>query len=171
MNYFEFFELPQTLHVDLDQLKEVFYKNSRKYHPDFFTLASEEQQLEALEKSTHNNEGYKVLQNFDQRLQYFLKSNNQLEEEGQNKIPQDFLMEMMDFNEQLMELEFDFNAEAHQKLLKEWEDIQSQLANSIDGLFNISADSMEDSDWTQLKDFYFKNQYLKRIKSNLAKFK
>ena len=51
----------------------------------------------------------------DLRMRYILELEGSLGEEGQNQIPQDFLMEMMEINEALMELEFDFEESAYQK--------------------------------------------------------
>ena len=139
MNYFAFFGLPEQLNIDQARLKTTFYENSKKFHPDFYTLASSEEQLSALENSTYNNEGYKVLQNFDSRLKYFLEINNQLAEEGQNQIPQDFLMEMMDFNEQLMELEFDFDAEVHQTAAF-WREVEVKVLDGFNWVLVEAAD-------------------------------
>ena len=111
MNYFEFFEIPISFKVDEAALKRIFYANSKKYHPDFYTLESEEKQAEILELSTLNNQAYKTLSDFDKRMKYILDLKEILAEEGQNQLPQSFLMEMMDINEVLMELEFDFDTQ------------------------------------------------------------
>ena len=59
MNYFEFYNIPVSFNVDKSALKRTFYANSKKSHPDFYTLESEEKQLEVLELSTLNNKAYK----------------------------------------------------------------------------------------------------------------
>ena len=61
MNFFEFFKIPISLEPDLAELKRKYYLNSRKYHPDHFTMDSEEIQEEALEMSSLNNKAYKTL--------------------------------------------------------------------------------------------------------------
>lgn len=171
MNYYEFFELPVQLDIDLDKLKRKFYQNSKAFHPDFFTLSSSEAQAEALEKSSLNNEGYKVLMNFDQRLKYFLEIHDQLDEEGQNKIPQDFLMDMMEVNEQLMELEFDFDPDVYQQIQTAFQAKSTALKEAVQKIFSIEAGQLTEDQWAALKSFYLKNQYLKRLKNNLQSIK
>ncbi|HRD80271.1 MAG TPA: Fe-S protein assembly co-chaperone HscB, partial [Saprospiraceae bacterium] len=61
MNYFEFFRLPLSFQLDEEALRKAFYANSKKYHPDFYTLESEEKQTEILELSTINNQAYHTL--------------------------------------------------------------------------------------------------------------
>ncbi|HHH50193.1 MAG TPA: Fe-S protein assembly co-chaperone HscB, partial [Saprospiraceae bacterium] len=52
MNYFEFYNIPISFDVDAKALKKIFYANSKKYHPDFYTLENEEKQQEILQLST-----------------------------------------------------------------------------------------------------------------------
>jgi len=107
MNYFEFYEIPVSFGVDAEGLRKRFYALSKQYHPDFYTLESEEKQAEILQLSTLNNEAYKTLRDEDQRMKYVLALQGVLGEEGSNKLPPAFLMEMMELNEGLMELDFD----------------------------------------------------------------
>lgn len=169
MDYFSFFNIPCKLSIDTTYLKQQFYANSKKYHPDFFTLDSEEKQSIALTKSSLNNEAYKTLLDDDKRLKYFLELHDQLAAEGENKIPQDFLMEMMEFNEQLMELEFDFQQSDYDKIKADFEIIKDQLKEEIVDLESKLATVLKDDDWIILKNFYLKNQYLKRFAENLEK--
>ena len=106
-NYFEFYGLPESLELDEHLLKKKFYAHSRSFHPDFHTLASEEEQEKMLLQASLNNIAYKTLASFDSRLKHLLTLHGKLETEGENKVPQDFLMEMMDLNEGLMELEME----------------------------------------------------------------
>ncbi|MBL7775441.1 MAG: Fe-S protein assembly co-chaperone HscB, partial [Saprospiraceae bacterium] len=98
MNYFEFFNIPVSFQVDQDALRRRFYENSKKYHPDFHTLANAAQQADMLEKSTLNNEAYQTLSDPDRRMRYVLQLNGLLQEEGQQTVPQDFLLDMMAIN-------------------------------------------------------------------------
>ena len=169
MNYFDFFELPERLRVDEDLLKKKFYQNSRKFHPDYYTLSDDSEQQEALRLSSINNEGYKVLLDFEKRVYHLLVINDQMQEEGSNEIPQDFLMEMMDVNEKLMELEFDFDPEQYDMLLKQCQSEEKKLRFEIEDLMEIEVTHYDEENWQNLKAFYFKNQYIKRLKANLDK--
>ncbi len=63
MNYFELFELPLSLNVDRKALSSKYFALQKKYHPDFFSNASEDEQAEVLEKSSLINKAYKTFNN------------------------------------------------------------------------------------------------------------
>ncbi|WP_235299186.1 Fe-S protein assembly co-chaperone HscB [Portibacter marinus] len=169
MNYFEFYNLPVSLSIDEALLKQRFYANSKQFHPDFFTLDGVEKQMEALEQSTLNNTAYKTLIDFDKRLRYLLKLKGILKEEGDNQIPQEFLMEMMDVNEAVMELQFDFNQSKLDQLEKDVDDTKKRLKAGISEIIPKSDEEMSESDYELLKEFYLKNKYLKRLEENIEK--
>ncbi len=170
MNYFEFFDLPVTPHIDEGELKRRFYENSKKYHPDFYTLESAEKQAEILELSTLNNEAYRILADFDRRLKYLLELKGVLAEEGKNEIPQDFLLEMMEINEGLMELEFDFDKEEYQRILQRIAHIESALHQAIEPVIvHYNDKNSSEQELFDLRDFYLKRRYLLRLRENLDK--
>lgn len=171
MNYFEFYDLPIAFILNTKALKRKFYTLSKKYHPDFYTLASAEKQAEILELSTFNNEAYKTLSDFDKRMRYVLELENILTEDGKNKIPQSFLMEMMAINEAMMELQFDFNHSTYQQLQQDFKKMETTLNESIEPLLQkYTPNTTSQATLKKIKDFYFKKRYLLRIKENLSKF-
>lgn len=171
MNYFEFYDLPISFLLDENVLKKKFYANSKRYHPDFFTLESEERQNEILELSTRNTQAYKTLSDFDRRMKYILDLKGVLEEEGKNTLPQDFLMDMMDINEAIMELEFDFDETTYQKALKETQNIENQIFDEVKPVIETYQDGVIiASDLKKVKIFFLKKRYLLRILENLSKF-
>ena len=172
MNYFQFYNIPITFKVDEAALRTKFYALSKKYHPDFFTLATDEEQAEALRLSTLNNEAYKVLNDFDKRMKYILQEKEVLGEEGKNEIPQDFLMEMMDINEPLMELQFDFDEKIYNEISQQLKEKEDSLYNSIADIIENYADNTATPDSLEkVKSYYLKKRYLIRIRENLEKIK
>ena len=171
MNYFEFYNIPIAFKLDEAALKRTYYANSKKYHPDFYTLESEKKQSEILELSTLNNQAYKTLSDFDKRMKYILDLKEVLAEEGQNQIPQDFLMEMMEINEQLMDLEFDFDAEKFQQIGIELKTLEDNLLSGVNPILESFQDNSEaDKELLLIKEYYLKKRYLLRIRENLSKF-
>lgn len=171
MNYFDFYNIPISFNVDAAALKKTFYSYSKKYHPDFFTLESEEEQAKILELSTLNTEAYKTLSNAERRMKYVLELTGAMGEEGQNKLPQDFLSDMMDINEAIMELEFDLDAATLEKVKKEVQDIDNQLLNDIKPVLdNYQHGTTPASDLEKIKIFFLKKRYLFRISENLSIF-
>lgn len=171
MNYFAFFDLPIAFIIDEALLRQRFYENSKKYHPDFYTLESEEKQAEILERSTLNNQAYRTLADFDERMKYILNLKGVLAEEGKNEVPQDFLMEIMELNEALMELEFDFDELVYRAALQKNEQIESAIFQEIAPILAHYDDQKATAEeLSAIKDFYLKKRYLLRIRENLSKF-
>ena len=169
MNYFELYNIPMTFKVDAAGLKKQFYANSKKYHPDFFATESDEKQAEILELSTLNNKAYKVLKNADARMKYILDEKGVYGKEGENKLPQEFLMEMMDINEVIMDLQFDPDEAKTAQAKAQIKSFEDELEASIaKALANENAVE-DDASLAIARDFYLKKKYLKRIYENLDK--
>jgi len=170
MNYFEFYEMPESFTVDTAALKKKFYELSKRYHPDFYANEDEAKQQEILELSTLNNKAFQVLSDPAKRTEYILKQHNLLQEGEKYELSPMFLMEMMDINETLME------ADDAEQLAG----ISMQVANFEDELNNELArhiTTYEDGDITAkqkellaIKDIYFRQKYLLRIKDSLNTF-
>lgn len=172
MDHFEFYGIPLAFTVDESIVRRNYLQNSKKYHPDFHTLSNETEQAEVLELSTRNNEAFKTLSDPDKRLRYVLELKGLLGNEQENPVlPKDFLMEMMDINEALMELEFDFDPDAFSKTLKAVNALDNELDTSIQPILSKWTEaSGTDTDLIIVRDFFFKKRYLLRIKENLSKF-
>ena len=171
LNYFKLYDIPVSFKVDKKALKRKFYELSRKFHPDFYTLESEAKQAEILELSSLNNKAYKVLTDFNKRMKYVLDLKKVIAEEGKNSIPQDFLMEMMDINENLMELEFGFDEEVFNQVKSDLTATQSALYKEIENIIeNYNDDNSDTTELIAVKNYYFKQKYLLRIQENLSKF-
>ena len=171
MNYFEFYNIPISFNVDAVALKKTFYSYSKKYHPDFFTLESEEAQAKILELSTLNTQAYKTLSDGERRMKYVLELTGTMGEEGQTKLPQDFLGEMMDINEAIMELEFDPDEEAIERVRKDVQEIDNQLIIAINPVLNSYKHGESSTiELEKIKIFFLKKRYLFRIFENLSKF-
>lgn len=171
MNYFEFYNIPVSFKVDQAALKAVFYANSKKYHPDFYTLESDEKQAEILELSTLNNQAYNTLNDFDKRMKYILELKGVMNEEGQNKLPQSFLMDMMEINETLMELEFDYDEAKKNEALYHLENQEKSIFTEVEFILeNYQDENTNEAELLAIKDYYLKKRYLLRIRENLDKF-
>jgi molecular chaperone HscB len=171
MNYFEFFGLPVSFRVDASALRRVFLENSRKFHPDFHTLADEAEQAKMLELSTLNNEAWKTLSDLDRRIRYVLEIKNLLGEEGsQPPLPQEFLLEMMDINESLMDLEFEPDAARYAHAAQVVESFEKELYEEIRPVLDTWTEADGTESLHAVRDYFFKKRYLLRIRENLSKF-
>lgn len=173
-NFFVFFGLEVAFAIDEKLLKERYYENTRKYHPDHFGQADATQQAEALELTTLNNNAYKTLKKFDKRVHYILDMNDLVTEGEKHTLSPAFLGEMMEVNEALMELEFEPDTEKLKATKNEvlvWEaQIKEELKNLGDS-FDASASEEEKSKiLQQVKEAYHKSKYILRLKETLHKF-
>lgn len=174
MDYFELYGLPESFLPDEQLIKKKYYAQSREVHPDFHANASPERQQQVLELSTLNTNAYRTLSDFDLRMQYLLQRHGLLEE-GQNKneIPADFLMEMMDINEQIMELELDPDPELAERLRLQSEAILAGLENEVrphlERYPEVPPEEQEKIR-QQARSYYLKKKYLLRIRESLNKF-
>lgn len=167
-NHFSFFGLSPSPTLDLPAVKKTYYANSKKFHPDFHTLEDEATRQTVLEKSTRNNEAYGVLADADRRLRHLLDLKGVLGEEGTNKVPQDFLLEIMQVNEALMELEFEDDPLARLKLTALIDRLDAQLLNGVRPVIERYDDaSVSDADLERLKDYYLKRRYLLRLREKI----
>jgi molecular chaperone HscB len=172
VHHFEFYGIPISFHPDEAEVKRIFYANSKKFHPDFHTLATDAEQEQVLEMASRNNEAFKILSDPDKRMRYILEINQLLGDESSNPtLPQAFLMEMMDINESLMELEFDFDPAKYQTIINELDSYTQQLEKSVEPYLSRSLQEADSKDTLIfVKNFYLKKRYLLRIKENLRKF-
>lgn len=166
MNYFELFELPVTLKVNTATLSRKFFELSKKYHPDYFINEEDQAQAEALEKSALLNKAWKTFQNPDETIKYVLQLKGLLEEEEKYELPPDFLMEVLEINEQLMD--------ADEPAVKaDLESTIQQLQNEIyepvkEMVENYQENSASEKDLLQVKAYYYKKKYLDRIRRQLT---
>lgn len=168
INYFEFFDLPVAFDLDQGVLRKRFIINSKKYHPDFHTSASEEEQEEVLEKSTINNQAWKTLLDPLKRMAHVLLIKGVMPEEGQAKIPQEFLMEMMDINEALMELEFDPDPSKSKEVLASISTLEETLHKEGKAAMAAWDEDQEDGFLEVVRDYYLKLKYVGRIREKVG---
>jgi molecular chaperone HscB len=171
-NYFDFYKIEEKFFIDEKQLKLLYLQISKEHHPDFFVNNPSEYEA-ALAITSSNNKAYKTLSKFERRLAYILELNEVLKG-SQNAIPQDFLMEMMDVNEALMDLKMEPNAAVQSKIEAEVNGFEADLNTQIEAL-SRSADAEEDNAkrlniLERIKENYLKLKYVLRIKESLNTF-
>jgi molecular chaperone HscB len=101
MNYFEVFSLPKLLNIDLGGLEKKFHDLSRKYHPDYFSTGTPEERRQAVRMTALLNDAYRTLRHPVRRVEYLLALEG-FKPDG-SKVPQPFLIEVFEINEQMQE--------------------------------------------------------------------
>ena len=101
-NHFELFHLPQRFTVDMAALEKAYHEVQNQAHPDKFTQASSAERRVAMQWATRANEAYKTLKNPFQRAAYLCELNGvDLQTESNTSMPREFLMQQMEWREEL----------------------------------------------------------------------
>jgi len=170
MNYFDFYGLPETFSLNDTDVKKKFYQLSKQYHPDFYANEDQAKQQEILELSTLNNKAYQTLANPAKRLEYILRLHNLVSEGAKPQLPADFLMEMMDINERIMEVDSatELGSITAEVLAIEGDMNEELLALTTD--YVTLDDTAKESRLNDIANIYFRQKYLLRIKESLDTF-
>jgi molecular chaperone HscB len=101
-NHFELFHLPQRFSVDPAALEKAYHEVQNQAHPDKFTQASGAEKRVAMQWATRANEAYKTLKNPFRRAAYLCELHGvDLEIESNTSMPREFLMQQMEWREEL----------------------------------------------------------------------
>jgi len=165
MRYFEWFGLPVAFPPDATLLRERFLAKSRACHPDRFTLAPQKEKDKALQDSALNNEAYRVLSHPEHCIGYLLEEWGLLNEEN-DALPPDFLGEIMEIHDLVLESKVDPEAA---RLLKS---AMQSLSDSLHGDFErcTGLQPLTRDTAGPLKTYYLKFKYFLRIKESLPTF-
>ncbi|MES2372932.1 MAG: Fe-S protein assembly co-chaperone HscB [Bacteroidota bacterium] len=165
MNYFELYNIPITLSPDQSIVKQRFYELSRKYHPDLHSLAAIDEQADILEKASQVNMAYKVLVHPDEVIKYVLQLKGLLEEEEKYQLTPDFLMEMLDLNEQALDVSEQADAD---RLTQTIHDFQKKIYEPVETIVaNYQEGITTEKELLQVKEYYYRKKYLDRILAGL----
>lgn len=167
MNYFELYNIPVSFHPDLIEVKKQFYVLSRQYHPDFFGAADEAQKIESLELTAQVNIAFKIFQDADAIIQYVLTLHKLIEAEEKYQLAPNFLMEVMDLNEQVMELTH-HNHEAKNKIKSSLNHLKASIYEPVKSIMaNYQESTYSEKELLQVKNYYYKKKYLDRIEEGI----
>ncbi len=166
MHYFELFDIPVQLKVNTALLSKKFFEMSKQFHPDYFANENDDIQAEALEKSALLNKAWKTFQNTDATIKYVLQEKGLLEEEEKYELPPDFLMEVMDINEQIMDAD---EPGVMTSLKSTIQNLQSEIYEPVKEVVENYQDSVTtEKELLQVKEYYYKKKYLDRINRQLS---
>ena len=163
-NYFELFEMPISLKVNKQALTKKYFSLQKKYHPDFHPTASEAEREKILEMSSLVNKAHKVLGDPQALLAYVLGLQGLLAPEEKYALPPAFLMEMMEYNEQLSDAKMDGDNDAVRRIQTEIKAYEIKLEQAIEPILEaLEGDYSSKEKLLQMKEYYFKKKYLERI--------
>jgi molecular chaperone HscB len=168
VDFFEFFGLKPKFQIDIKELKLLYYEKMRQFHPDMQIDASDQEKEETFNLSSINNDAYKTLKDFHLRLKYILDTFYPGDEAPSKSLPQLFLMEMMDMNEELMELKMDFDEVKASKMRSEIEGKLEEMKASVQAEIEDSIVSETDGvTFDKINEYLLQRNYLLRALENM----
>jgi len=159
--YFNWLGLKPAFMVDELSLKRAYIVKSRTVHPDHH------QAIDSVELTSYTNEAYNTLRHPMRRLRYMILEHTEIDME-KNELPQMFLMQMMDVNEQIMEASMSDDADKIQGCRTEIEKLRTLQYATVESLLLEEPDSLDDTAWRQLADYVHISRYLDRLSERLS---
>jgi len=177
-NYFAALGLPVAYHIDANQLRKAYLQRSRELHPDHQDPNNPAAQERALALTSYLNAAQKTLSKPDTRLAYLLKLFGLLEgderADARRQMPQEFLMEMLELNEQLSELEAGGDAAALEvfrtQVQRQEQQVLAEIATRMQD-FDAAADEAHRQAVLQgVLGLYLQLRYYLRLSERLNTF-
>ncbi|MDQ2990019.1 MAG: Fe-S protein assembly co-chaperone HscB [Pseudomonadota bacterium] len=116
-NHFDLFNLPARFTIDMGALDAAYRDVQGQVHPDRFVNATDAEKRVAMQWATRANEAYQTLKNPQKRARYLCELNGvDLQTESNTAMPMAFLMQQMDWREELGEARAHKNVDALEAL-------------------------------------------------------
>lgn len=136
-DHFTLFGLPAAYALDAARLDQAYREIQSEIHPDKFAHAGEAEQRLAMQWTTRVNEAYQTLKRPFDRANYLLQLQGINAMDASNTaMPMDFLMQHMEWSEQLADARAAQNVAVldhlEKTLRQESRDFQARLADEID---------------------------------------
>jgi len=161
MNHFELYQIPISFKPDISLVKKRFYQLSREFHPDFFVSGTTEEKEHVLAISAQMNKAYQVFNNENDLIKYILMEKGLLQEEEKYQLSPQFLMEVMDINEFLMDAA---DQESKDSIRSQIESLQNTIYEPVKTIItNYQEGISSEKELLQVKEYYYQKKYLDRI--------
>ena len=135
---FELFAVPATFAQDRARLDARWKELQREAHPDRFAAQGAAAQRVAMQWSVRINEAYQRLKDPIKRASYLCQLNGSpIDAENNTAMPADFLMQQMEWREELDEVQDDAGAD---KLRDEVDAGRARALSSLDWLIDEKGD-------------------------------
>ncbi|MBF7687186.1 Fe-S protein assembly co-chaperone HscB [Acinetobacter rathckeae] len=154
MNYFQQFDLPEQLELNLTTLKANFLKLQQQYHPD----QAKDKNL-ALIQSSEINQAYKTLFYVDSRAGYLLKLQQQDQNLDQSIHDLDFLQSALELREMLDEA----------ASVEQLNQLKKEVGSHVDSLTNAFNTQFSQQQWLDAQDSVRKLQFFQKVLNDIDK--
>lgn len=162
VTYFDIMGIPKSYDVTVTQIQKKYKELQKLLHPDKFSTKSEKEKEISEYFSSLVNKAYTTLSHPLKRGLYMLKLNNIIISEETDSINAEFLMEIMEKNEEIDEADND--REKIKQLMQENERLLSNLTKDV-------ADAFRKEDIKKAETLLIRMKYYDTIHNRLKKLK
>ena len=135
INFFTLLQLPEAFVIDLETLHQNFQSIQKDIHPDRFATFDDEAKLESIKKTAQVNDAYQTLKSPIRRAEYLLQLKGiNIHDEKYTAVPQDFLMQQMEWREELETHKL--NKVALEKLAQDIQKNKNDMMNQLPSFFD-----------------------------------
>ena len=135
INFFTLLQLPEAFDIDLETLHQNYQSIQKNIHPDRFATFDDEAKLESIKKTAQVNDAYQTLKSPIRRAEYLLQLKGiNIHDEKYTAVPQDFLMQQMEWREELETHKL--NKVALQKLAQYIQKNKNDMMNQLPSFFD-----------------------------------
>lgn len=138
-NHFELFNLPLQFAVDAVALDSAYRDVQGRVHPDKFVNATDAEKRVAMQWATRANEAYQTLKNPQKRAQYMCElAGVDLQTESNTSMPMAFLMQQMEWREELGDARAGKDSDALESLDKQLRNARKEQLAQIEQQINAA---------------------------------
>ena len=135
INFFTLLQLPEAFVIDLETLHQNYQSIQKNIHPDRFATFDDEAKLESIKKTAQVNDAYQTLKSPIRRAEYLLQLKGiNIHDEKYTAVPQDFLMQQMEWREELETHKLD--KVALEKLAQDIQKNKNDMMNQLPSFFD-----------------------------------
>ena len=135
INFFTLLQLPEAFVIDLETLHQNYQRIQKDIHPDRFATFDDEAKLESIKKTAQVNDAYQTLKSPIRRAEYLLQLKGiNIHDEKYTAVPQDFLMQQMEWREELETHKL--NKVALEKLAQDIQKNKNDMMNQLPSFFD-----------------------------------
>ncbi|XP_006615455.2 iron-sulfur cluster co-chaperone protein HscB [Apis dorsata] len=166
LTYFDIIDIPKIYDVNVTEIQKKYKELQKLLHPDKFSNKSEKEKQFSEILSSLVNKAYSTLLHPLKRGLYMLELNGITISEGTDNVNAEFLMEIMEKNEEIEDAAN--NEEKIKKLIQENETILNTLIMNVAAAFEQKDIKKAESLLIQMKYYDSINNRLKKLKYDLG---
>lgn len=164
LNPFAVFDLPIDFQLDMQALNARYLTLQKALHPDNFASAGAAEQRVAMQKSTEVNDALKTLKDPILRAEAIIALNTGTQQYLEQKSTQDvaFLMQQLQWREQLEEVERQKDEEALESFSQEINQETQQLLTAL-------SEALQEQQWALAAQFCDKLRFTRKLSEEIER--